>query len=312
MHKHGFFHRDIKPENLLCNGPELVKIADFGLARELRSRPPYTDYVSTRWYRAPEVLLRSTNYSSPIDLWAVGCILSELYTLQPLFPGRSEIDQIFRICSVLGTPDRVCLTDPHADKLISLNQQKDWPEGHTLATAMNFKFPLFSAIALETVVTNASPDGIALLTQLLFWNPAKRPTTSGSLRHPYFQKYVTTNQSSRRISSNKLIPKSSIPVTKSEYHVSHEDGSEFKSMKSSLTHSELADGVISSNRNGHSESDESEILINKTSGVLQQSRSSTDSTLTRASRMSLKDQSAARSRNVPAQMINSSSRSARE
>jgi MAK-like kinase len=107
MHKHGFFHRDIKPENLLCNGPELVKIADFGLARELRSRPPYTDYVSTRWYRAPEVLLRSTNYSSPIDLWAVGCILSELYTLQPLFPGRSEIDQIFRICSVLGTPDRV-------------------------------------------------------------------------------------------------------------------------------------------------------------------------------------------------------------
>lgn len=107
MHKHGFFHRDIKPENLLCNGPELIKIADFGLARETRSRPPYTDYVSTRWYRAPEVLLRSTNYSSPIDIWAIGCIMSELYTLQPLFPGRSEIDQIFRICSVLGTPDKV-------------------------------------------------------------------------------------------------------------------------------------------------------------------------------------------------------------
>lgn len=107
MHKHGFFHRDIKPENLLCNGPELIKIADFGLARETRSRPPYTDYVSTRWYRAPEVLLRSTNYSSPIDIWAIGCIMSELYTLQPLFPGRSEIDQIFRICSILGTPDKV-------------------------------------------------------------------------------------------------------------------------------------------------------------------------------------------------------------
>jgi serine/threonine protein kinase len=55
MHRHGFFHRDLKPENLLCNGPEQVKIADFGLAREIRSRPPYTDYVSTRWYRAPEV-----------------------------------------------------------------------------------------------------------------------------------------------------------------------------------------------------------------------------------------------------------------
>lgn len=107
MHKHGFFHRDIKPENLLCMGPELVKIADFGLAREIRSRPPYTDYVSTRWYRAPEVLLRSTNYNSPIDIWAVGCIMAELYTLQPLFPGRSEIDQIFRVTSVLGTPDKV-------------------------------------------------------------------------------------------------------------------------------------------------------------------------------------------------------------
>lgn len=107
IHKHGFFHRDIKPENLLCNGPELIKIADFGLAREIRSRPPYTDYVSTRWYRAPEVLLRSTKYSSPVDVWAVGCIMAELYTLQPIFPGRSEVDQIFRICTVLGTPEKV-------------------------------------------------------------------------------------------------------------------------------------------------------------------------------------------------------------
>ena len=110
MHKHGFFHRDIKPENLLCKGPELIKIADFGLSREIRLRPPYTDYVSTRWYRAPEVLLRSTNYNSPIDVWAVGCIMAELYTLQPLFPGRSEVDQIFKLCSVLGTPSMVSTT----------------------------------------------------------------------------------------------------------------------------------------------------------------------------------------------------------
>src|ERR1700733_15146885 len=110
MHKHGFFHRDIKPENLLCNGPDLIKIADFGLARETRSRPPYTDYVSTRWYRAPDVLLRATDFSSPIDLWGVGCIIAELYSVQPLFPGRSEIDQIFRICSILGTPDKVWLS----------------------------------------------------------------------------------------------------------------------------------------------------------------------------------------------------------
>jgi serine/threonine protein kinase len=93
----GYFHRDIKPENLLCNGAENVKIADFGLAREIRSRPPYTDYVSTRWYRAPEVLLRSTNYSSPIDIWACGAIIAELYSLKPLFPGSSEVSYE-RIC----------------------------------------------------------------------------------------------------------------------------------------------------------------------------------------------------------------------
>lgn len=75
MHRHNYFHRDLKPENLLCCGPELVKIADFGLAREIRSQPPYTDYVSTRWYRAPEVLLHSTRYGSAIDIWAIGCIL---------------------------------------------------------------------------------------------------------------------------------------------------------------------------------------------------------------------------------------------
>uniref|UniRef100_A0A4W5JM87 mitogen-activated protein kinase n=1 Tax=Hucho hucho TaxID=62062 RepID=A0A4W5JM87_9TELE len=107
IHKHGYFHRDIKPENLLCMGPELVKIADFGLAREIRSQPPYTEYVSTRWYRAPEVLLRSQSYSSPIDIWAVGCIMAELYTLRPLFPGNSEVDEIFKICQVLGTMKKV-------------------------------------------------------------------------------------------------------------------------------------------------------------------------------------------------------------
>ncbi|XP_059914655.1 serine/threonine-protein kinase MAK-like [Gadus macrocephalus] len=107
IHKNGYFHRDLKPENLLCTGTEMVKIADFGLARELRSLQPYTEYVSTRWYRAPEVLLRSPSYSSPIDLWAVGCIVAELYTLRPLFPGTSEVDEVFKICQVLGTLKKV-------------------------------------------------------------------------------------------------------------------------------------------------------------------------------------------------------------
>lgn len=77
-------------------------------ARMPRERPAISSVVPVGRYRAPEILLRSTSYSSPIDLWAVGCILAELYSLQPLFPGRSEVDQIFRICSVLGTPDKVC------------------------------------------------------------------------------------------------------------------------------------------------------------------------------------------------------------
>ena len=113
MHRNGFFHRDLKPENILCSSPDMVKIADFGLAREIRSSPPYTDYVSTRWYRAPEVLLRSTTYSSPIDLWAVGCIMAELYTRRPLFPGSSEIDQIYKICSIMGTPSHTDWAQVH-------------------------------------------------------------------------------------------------------------------------------------------------------------------------------------------------------
>ncbi|XP_041670413.1 serine/threonine-protein kinase MAK isoform X11 [Cheilinus undulatus] len=170
IHKHGFFHRDIKPENLLCMGPELVKIADFGLAREIRSKPPYTDYVSTRWYRAPEVLLRSISYSSPIDLWAVGCIMAELYTLRPLFPGNSEVDEIFKICQVLGTVKKA-----------------DWPEGYQLAAAMNFRFPQCVPTHLKTLIPNASNEAITLMKDLLQWDPKKRPTAVQALRYPYFQ-----------------------------------------------------------------------------------------------------------------------------
>ncbi|XP_061660617.1 serine/threonine-protein kinase MAK isoform X2 [Syngnathoides biaculeatus] len=170
VHKHGFFHRDMKPENLLCMGPELVKIADFGLAREIRSKPPYTDYVSTRWYRAPEVLLRSSTYSSPIDLWAMGCIMAELYTLRPLFPGNSEVDEIFKICQVLGTVKKL-----------------DWPEGYQLASAMNFRFPQCVPTPLKTLIPNASREAITLMKDLLQWDPKKRPTAVQALRYPYFQ-----------------------------------------------------------------------------------------------------------------------------
>ncbi|GIL50354.1 hypothetical protein Vafri_6580 [Volvox africanus] len=168
IHKHGFFHRDMKPENLLAS-KDSVKIADFGLAREIRSRPPYTDYVSTRWYRAPEVLLRSPYYNAPIDLFAMGAIMAELYMLRPLFPGTSEADEIYKICSIMGTPT-----------------QQTWPEGLKLAAAMNFRFPQFAPTPLSKIITNACPEAIDLMTQLCQWDPNKRPTAVQALQHPYF------------------------------------------------------------------------------------------------------------------------------
>lgn len=169
MHKHSFFHRDIKPENMLVKG-DIVKIADFGLAREIRSRPPFTDYVSTRWYRAPEVLLRSTTYNSPIDTWAMGCIMAELFTLRPLFPGSSEGDQLYKICSVLGSPTH-----------------GTWPEGMKLAAQMNYRFPQFVPTSLAQLIPHASPEAIQLMTDLMKFDPNQRPTSSQALQYPFFQ-----------------------------------------------------------------------------------------------------------------------------
>ncbi|XP_077209300.1 serine/threonine-protein kinase MAK isoform X3 [Paroedura picta] len=196
IHKHGFFHRDMKPENLLCMGPELVKIADFGLARELRSQPPYTDYVSTRWYRAPEVLLRSSVYSSPIDIWAVGSIMAELYTLRPLFPGTSEVDEIFKICQVLGTP-----------------KKSDWTEGYQLAAAMNFRFPQCVPINLKTLIPNASNEAIQLMNEMLNWDPKRRPTASRALKFPYFQVGQVLGPPPQNLDQKQLHPK---PVQQTE------------------------------------------------------------------------------------------------
>ena len=83
-----------------------VKIADFGLVREIRAQPPFTEYVSTRWYRSPEVLLHSRSYNSPMDMFAMGAIMAELYTSYPLFPGNNEKDQINKILEVMGTPTK--------------------------------------------------------------------------------------------------------------------------------------------------------------------------------------------------------------
>lgn len=168
MHKNGYFHRDMKPENLLYYG-ETVKLADFGLAREIRARPPFTDYVSTRWYRAPEVLLRNPRYNSPVDIWALGGIMAELYTLRPLLPGASESDQLHKTCLVLGSPS-----------------QSQWPEGQKLASQIGYRWPTAAPTRLDVIVKNASPEAIALMEHTLQWDPANRISASGMLQHSYF------------------------------------------------------------------------------------------------------------------------------
>jgi serine/threonine protein kinase len=149
---------------------DVVKVADFGLAREIRSKPPYTDYVSTRWYRAPEVLLRATNYNSPIDQWACGGMLAELFTLRPLFPGSSEADEIYKICSVMGSPT-----------------MRSWPEGLRLANQMNFRFPQFVPTPLAQLIPHASQEGLTLMQDLMKYDPQQRPTASQTLQYPFFQ-----------------------------------------------------------------------------------------------------------------------------
>lgn len=103
MHRKGIFHRDIKPENILIKG-NLVKVADLGSCKGRHSPAPYTDYISTRWYRAPECLMTDGYYNEKMDIWGFGCVLFELITKKPLFPGKDELDQIHKIHNIIGTP----------------------------------------------------------------------------------------------------------------------------------------------------------------------------------------------------------------
>ena len=176
MHKYGFFHRDMKPENLLLTRNKL-KIADFGLAREIRSVPPYTEYVSTRYYRAPECILKSTNYNSPIDIWALGCIMAEMYTHpQPLFCGANEKEVLFRICSVLGTPTHDV-----------------WNDGIRQANIVGIKFPTCPGNDLEKIIPEASSEAIDMIKSMIKWDPNKRATAKNLLNHPFFTNHIIDN-----------------------------------------------------------------------------------------------------------------------
>ena len=206
IHSHQFFHRDIKPENILVSTSShqdasnsfrrysslvtppstppsyTVKLADFGLARETHSRLPYTTYVSTRWYRAPEVLLRAGEYSAPVDIWAVGAMAVEVATLKPLFPGGNEVDQVWRVCEIMGSPGN------WYNKSGSRVGGGDWREGTRLAGKLGFSFPKMAPHAMETILqTPQWPPALAnFVTWCLMWDPKNRPTSTQALAHDYF------------------------------------------------------------------------------------------------------------------------------
>ncbi|KAG0496769.1 hypothetical protein HPP92_001301 [Vanilla planifolia] len=169
MHHRGYFHRDLKPENLLLT-KEIIKIADFGLARELNSQQPFTEYVSTRWYRAPEVLLQCSSYDASVDMWAMGAIMAELFTLRPLFPGSNEADEIHKICCVIGSPDH-----------------ESWAQGLQLASDLSCKFPEVAGANWRELFPSASENAVDLIKSLCAWDPNKRPKAAEVLLHPFFQ-----------------------------------------------------------------------------------------------------------------------------
>ncbi|XP_023584903.1 cyclin-dependent kinase 3 isoform X3 [Trichechus manatus latirostris] len=168
-HSHRVIHRDLKPQNLLINELGAIKLADFGLARAfgvpLRT---YTHEVVTLWYRAPEILLGSKFYSTAVDVWSIGCIFAEMVTRRALFPGDSEIDQLFRIFRTLGTPS-----------------EATWP-GVTQLPDYKGSFPKWTRKGLEEIVPNLEPAGKDLLMKLLQCDPSRRISAKAALAHPYF------------------------------------------------------------------------------------------------------------------------------
>lgn len=180
LHTGELLHRDLKPSNLLLNSECLMKVADFGLARSVASlaqdnaaNAVLTDYVATRWYRAPEILLGSTKYTKGVDMWSVGCILGELIGGRPMFPGTSTMNQLDKIVEVTGMPKREDI-----DAIDS-----------PFAATMLESLPKTTKKNLETLYPNATPEALDLLGKLLQFNPDKRITAIECLEHPYVAQF---------------------------------------------------------------------------------------------------------------------------
>ncbi|KXN68118.1 MAP kinase 1 [Conidiobolus coronatus NRRL 28638] len=177
MHSANILHRDLKPSNLLLNANCDLKVCDFGLARSTNLSEEHasfmTEYVATRWYRAPEIMLTFKEYTKAIDVWSVGCILAEMLSAKPLFPGRDYHHQLSLILDVLGTPS---MDDFYA---IGSKRARDYIRG----------LPFKRKIPFNTLFPNASPLAIDMLEKLLAFNPRKRITCEEALKHPYLEQY---------------------------------------------------------------------------------------------------------------------------
>jgi len=170
-HARRVLHRDLKPQNLLINERGELKLADFGLARA-KSVPTktYSNEVVTLWYRPPDVLLGSTEYSTPIDMWGVGCIFYEMASGRPLFPGSTVEDELHLIFKVLGTPT-----------------EDNWPGINRSEELAGYKFPHYAAESLVARAPRLDPDGIGLLASFLSFEARKRISAREAMRNPYFE-----------------------------------------------------------------------------------------------------------------------------
>ncbi|XP_053991016.1 extracellular signal-regulated kinase 2-like isoform X2 [Hylaeus volcanicus] len=180
IHSGELLHRDMKPSNILLNEECLLKVADFGLARSVANglgnasgNPVLTDYVATRWYRAPEILLGSNCYTKGVDMWSLGCILGELITGRPIFPGTSTMNQLELILELTGQPsesDIVAMKSPFAATMLEA-------------------LPLRKKRSFEDVFRQASSETIDLLKSLLQFNPFHRLQAEEALKHPYVSQF---------------------------------------------------------------------------------------------------------------------------
>ena len=170
MHRNGIFHRDIKPENILLRGDQ-VKLADLGSCKGIYSKPPFTEYISTRWYRSPECLLTDGYYNYKMDIWGLGCVFFEILTLVPLFPGDDEIDQVNKINYLLGSPP-----DDLYQKLVKNSAHRD-----------QFCFEHQKDIGINKYLTHVSPKIIDLINKMLEYDPDKRLTAKQCLNHECFK-----------------------------------------------------------------------------------------------------------------------------